>query len=160
MKNNRNLSLPVLLEIFCSVFQVILRQTETRDLSELIDVLSPMPPLTVCRTPSAPYSHLHLAGNLVTLKTGGQVISRYLHPSDRYVPGSNINCAVVRTDDYVFKAQGLNLRPVIISSGLRSFQILSLWLLKCGGVIYPNLSMLNPCIIINHTSVPAGALNS
>jgi len=89
MKNIRNLSLPLLLEIFCCFFQVILRQTETGDVSELIDVLSPVPPLTVRRSPRAPYIHLHLAGNLVTLKTGGLVIPRYLHPSDRYLPGHN-----------------------------------------------------------------------
>jgi len=86
MKNNRNLSRPLLLEIFCSFLQVILRQTETRAVSELIDVLSPVPPITVRRTPRAPYIHLHLAGNLVTLKTGGLVTPRYLHPSDRYLP--------------------------------------------------------------------------
>ena len=72
-KNYRNLSLPLLLEIFCSFFQVILRQTETWAVSEPIDVLSPVPPLTVRRTPRAPYIHLHLAGSIVTLKTGGLV---------------------------------------------------------------------------------------
>jgi hypothetical protein len=46
----------------------------------------------------------------------------------------------MRVEIYVLLQESVNLRYF---QGLQS-----------------NLSMLNPCIIINHTSVPAGALNS
>jgi hypothetical protein len=90
MKNNSNLSLPLFLEIFCSFFQVILRQMEMWAVAELIDVLSLVPSVTVRRSPRAPYIHLHLADNLVTLTTDGLVIPRYLHPLDRHLPGRNL----------------------------------------------------------------------
>jgi len=43
-------------------------------------------------------------------------------------------------DAYVCRAPGLNLSPVIISSRLGSFQTLSLWSLKCDGLINPKVT--------------------
>jgi hypothetical protein len=43
-------------------------------------------------------------------------------------------------DAYVCRAPGLNLSPVISSSRLGSFQTLSLWLLKCDGLINPKVT--------------------
>jgi len=135
MKHDRNLSLPQLLEIFCSFFQVILRQTEKWAVSELIDVLSPVPPLTVRRTPRVPYIHLRLAGNLVTLKTGGLVIPRYLHPSDRYVAGRNITVLWLQLMFTCARPQFWISAWWLVPQG--SF---SRWLLECDGVIYPNVT--------------------
>jgi len=134
MRNGRNLSLPLLLEIFCSVFQVILRQTETRAVSELIDVLSPVPPLTVRRTPRVPYIHLHIAGNMVTLKTGGLVIPRYLHPSDRYLAGRNITVFWLQLMLTCARPQVWISTWWLVPQGR-----FSPWLLKCDGVIYPKV---------------------